>query len=885
MMKLIYNLITSPSKIIAPAIVIYMAGALCIASLPLSAQDTLITDSKGTAIPQSWLIKISMEIKNKSLPEALSYFLEETQLYLNYNDTIIPIDRRISLKVKDIPAISALLQILEDTNIEILVSKSGQIVLVKSQKVNRTKSKKKFTVSGFINDAKSGEVLSGTNIYIEKLQTGAVANVYGFYSITLPAGQYTIVCSFVGYQSKKVIILLNQNLKKNIELEPSVLSGDTINVTANAEVDFLKSTEIGVIKLAPAELRNMPVLFGEQDILKTLHLLPGVTMTREGDSGFNVRGGNSDQNLVLLDEAPVYNAFHFFGFFSVFNSDAVSSFKLMKGPSPPKYGGKLSSVLDIQMNEGNYKNYHGNIGVGSIFSRFTLEGPIKKDKSSFVISGRRTYADFFARLFGPGEVKNSSLYFYDFNLKANYRLSQNNRIFLSGYFGRDVLDINNVFRNIWGNNTGTLRWNHIFNQKLFLNSSLVFSDFAYSIKVEDEDEPDGETVEIKNNINTITLKEDFQYFPNTRSSINFGLHVSSYNFLPGDFSTTGNSPFHLQIGKRKAREGAVYLAHEWDATNRLKLNYGLRYSHFIVNGLGDSYDFSNVTDVPFIEFHQQENARYGGLEPRFTASYQLNEKIYYKFGYARNYQNIHMISRSTPGTPLDVWQPSSSRLKPQCADQVSVGYFRNLEQNTYEFSVELFYKYLRNQVDFRNGAEILTSTLFESNLVTGIGYAYGIEFFLKRKMGNLTGWIGYSLARSRRRFEELNQGKVFPTRSDRTHDFSIVASYNLNPKWNFSGNWVYFTGNALTIPYGKYAVNGHVIEAYSERNAFRMPAYHRLDISCTYTMTKGHTWNFSLYNAYGRKNAYAILIEGEDLRPEKLSLFSFVPSLSFNYIF
>jgi hypothetical protein len=854
-------------------------------SIPLSAQDTLITDSKGTAIPQSWLKKISLEIKNKSLPEALSDFSEETQLFLNYNDTIIPVDHRVSLTVENIPAITALLQMIENTNIEILVSKSGQIVLVKSQKNNSSKSKKKFTLSGFIIDAKSGEALSGTNIYIEKLQTGTVANVYGFYSITLPAGQYTIVCSFIGYQSKKLIILLNQNLKENIELESYVLPGDTINVTANAEIDYLKSTEIGVIKLAPAELKNMPVLFGEQDILKTLHMLPGVTMTREGDSGFIVRGGNSDQNLVLLDEAPVYNAFHFFGFFSVFNSDAVSNFKLMKGPSPPKYGGKLSSVLDIQMNEGNYKNYHGNIGVGSIFSRFTLEGPIVKDKSSFIISSRRTYADFFARLFGPGEVKNSSLYFYDFNIKANYRLSQNDRFFLSGYFGRDVLDFNDVFRNVWGNNTATLRWNHLFDQKLFLNSSLVFSDFAYSIRVEEEDQADQEIVEIKNNINTLTLKEDFEYFPNTRNSFNFGVHLSSYNFLPGDFSTTGSSSFYLRIGKRKAREGAVYLAHEWEATNRLKLNYGLRYTYFIINGLGDSHNFLDVTDVPFIEFHQQENASYGGLEPRFTANYHVNETIYYKFGYARNYQNIHMISRSTPGTPLDVWQPSSSRLKPQCADQVSVGYFRNLKQNTYNFSVELFYKYLRNQVDFKNGAEILTSTLFESNLVSGIGYAYGIEFLLRRKVGNLTGWIGYSLSKSRRRFEELNQGKIFPTRSDRTHDFSIITSYNLNHKWNFSANWVYFTGNALTIPYGKYIVNDQIIEAYSPRNAFRMPAYHRLDIGCTYTMAKGHTWNFSLYNAYGRKNAYAIIMEGEDLRPEKLALFSVVPSLSFNYKF
>lgn len=853
--------------------------------IALSAFVEQETDSRGTPVPQMWLKEVSFEVTRTSLRNALSDFSRQSGLYLNFTDSIIPDDYNISINEKNIPAIKILQKILQNTGLEFIVSQSQQIILVISQKKQNKARNTTYTISGFIVDAQTGEVLSGADVSVKDIFTGTSSNIYGFYSLTLPAGDYTLEYSYLGYSSQTVKVNLDKNIRRSVELTGGVLTADTITVTANSEEDFLKSTEVGTIRLSPKELKTTPVLFGEQDILKALHLLPGVTLTREGDSGFNVRGGDSDQNLVLLDEAPVYNAFHFFGFLSVFNSDAVKDFKLIKGPAPPKYGGKLSSVLDIQMNEGNYKEYNGNISIGSIFSRFRLEGPIKKDKSSFIISGRRTYADVFVRLLGPDDVKNSALYFYDFNIKTNYRASQTDRVYLSGYFGQDVLDINDVLSNNWGNQTATLRWNHVFNQKLFLNSSLILSNFSYNIKVDEDDSEDENSVEVKNRITAVTLKEDYQYYLNTHNTFDFGLQLTSYSFLPGDFSATGNGAFYLQIGKRKAREIAAYSAHEWQATDLLKLNYGLRYSYFLIDGRGDFYDFSDVTDVPSIDFHDQESAGYGGFEPRITANYQLNATTNYKFGYARNYQNIHMISKSTPGTPLDVWQPSSSRLKPQYSDQVSVGYFRNLRHNTYNLSLELFYKSLRNQVDFKNGAEILTSTLFESNLVYGTGYAYGIELLIRRKFGKLTGWLGYSLSKTRRKFEEINQGKSFPPKFDRTHDFSIVTSYRLNDRWTLAANWVYFTGNAMTIPYGKYAVNGQIIEAYSERNAYRMPAYHRLDFSCTYTMKKGHTWNFSLYNAYGRKNAYAILMETDSSGPEKLSLFSFVPSLSFNYNF
>ncbi len=858
-----------------------MIALLCVSLIP--AQDTLITDSQGKQVPDFLLKKISIDFENMLLGDALTNYAINTKFYLNYNENIIPFDQSVSLKLNDVPAIIVLQKLLEGTNINFIVSKSGQIILVSSQV--RTKSKN-YTISGFISDAETGEALIGTNIYVEALHAGCTSNVYGFYSLTVPAGQYPLIYSYIGYETKMIEIQLNQNTKQNVELIPNAFSADTIVVTANAEENVVKSTEIGTIKLTPQKLSDIPAFLGEQDILKTLHLLPGVTMIREGDSGFNVRGGNSDQNLVLLDEAPVYNAFHFFGFFSVFNSDAIKNVKLIKGPAPPKYGGKLSSVLDIQMNEGNLKEFRGNGGIGTIFSRLTLEGPIKKGISSYIVSARRTYADVFTHLFGNNEVKNSSLYFYDFNLKTNYRLSEIDRLFISGYFGQDVLGYSGIFRNSWGNKTATIRWNHIFSDKLFLNSSAIYSNFKYGVKVEpEEDSQDDETIELENNINAFTLAEDFQYFLNAKNTFNFGLQYVFYNFLPGKAAVTGESPFNLTAGKRKANNLSFYAAHEFEATTRMKINYGLRYSYFLADRVKDTYDFSQINDPPSIEFQGNENITFRGAEPRITVNYKLNEQSSVKLGYARNYQYIHQISNSTSGTPLDVWQPSSSNIRPQRADQMSLGYFRNLDNNSWELSVESFYKKMQHLVDFKNGANIFFSTFFGSDLVFGNGKSYGIEFLLKKNLGKLTGWMGYSLAKSDRKFSEINQGKPFPPKFDRTHDFSIVAMYKINPKWTLAATWVYYTGNAVTIPFGKYQIAGQILEAYSDRNAYRLPAYHRMDINFTYTTRKGHTWNLSLYNAYGRRNTYALLFRDDEPDPLRLALFSFVPSISYNFKF
>jgi hypothetical protein len=844
------------------------------------AQNNYPSDSTDISMPKCLQKNISINYDGIPLKNVLIEFVERTKCYLNYNENIIPKSHKVFVKLHDVSAAIALQNILYNSGINFVITHGGQIVLVKNKVAPQ-----KYTISGFISDVESGEALVGTNVYMENTQVGCISNVYGFYSLTLPAGYYKLVYSNMGYKIKKIPFELNKNILKNVELLTNILAGDTIQVVSNTEDNLLKSTEIGSIKLSPKELSKTPVIFGEQDILKTIQLLPGITLSREGDSGFHVRGGNSDQNLVLLDEAQVYNAFHFFGFFSVFNSDAIKDLKIFKGPYPSKYGGKLSSVLDIQMKEGNLKKFAGNGGVGLIFSRLTLEGPIVPNKSSFIVSARRTYADLFTGLASAEYAKKSSLYFYDFNLKTNFWLTQKNRLYLSGYFGRDVLGFSEIFRNSWGNETATIRWNHLFNDKLFSNTSLIFSNFSYAMKVEPEENTNDGAVKIENQINAVTIKEDFQYFYDTYNTFEFGGQYVFYNFLPGKISENGRYAWKVQIGERIAREGSIYFNHELKVLDRLKLNYGLRYSNFFVKRFGDSYNFIDTEDIPVVDFGRKENASYGGLEPRITANLEWDEISSFKIGYARNYQNIHSTSNSTSGTPLDIWQPSSSRLKPQRADQISLGYYRSLGNKEYELSFEWFYKDMQNQVDFKNGANIYFSTLMESELVFGTGSSYGIEFLLKKKLGNLTGWLGYSIAKAERKFDEINRGKPFPPKHDRTHDLSIVSMYKFNYKWTLAANWIYYTGNAVTIPYGKYQVNGKIIYAYTERNAFRMPAYHRLDLSLTYTTQNGHNWNLSLYNAYGRKNAYTILFRNDDRKPLKLSLFSFLPSLSYNFKF
>lgn len=747
-------------------------------------------------------------------------------------------------------------------------------------------AQEKFTISGYIRDASTGEELIGANVYIESISAGGSANVYGFYSITIPSGEYTVTYSYMGYETLQVQINLNKNIRQNSELASEVLTGETIVVTAETADKNVKSVEMSAIEINPIKIEPVPVLLGEQDILKTIQLLPGIKSAGEGNSGFYVRGGGSDQNLILLDEAPVFSASHLLGFFSVFNSDAIKDVKLFKGSAPAEYGGRLSSVLDLKMNEGNSKEYAFSGGVGLISSRLTFQGPIVKDKGSFIISGRRTYADLFLKL--TEDLTDIQLYFYDLNMKANYRFGMNNRLFLSGYFGRDVFYMTGSQGSNWGNSTFTLRWNHLFSDQLFSNTSLIYSNYDYEIKVGDVNRFPDVSAAIRN----YNLKSDFQYFANTQNTLKYGLNLIHYTFIPGEVAASEkNAVNYKKIEDKYALESDVYVSHEWDIISRLKINYGLRYSMFTVLGPGMVYSFDQgeTTDTT-IYAGGDVIKRYAELEPRFSLNYLLEASSSFKISYARNRQYIHLLSNSTSGMPVDLWHPSSKIVKPGIAEQVALGYFQNFAGNNYETSIELYYKDLQNQVDYKNGAEVLMNEKVESQLVFGKGWAYGVELFIKKKFGKLNGWIGYTWSKSEREFEQINNGNAFPARQDRTHDISVVAMYEPNKKWTFSVSWVYHTGGAVTFPSGKYIVDEHTVNYYTERNGYRMPAYHRLDIGATLHFKNESSLNFAIYNVYARRNAYTISFRKNENDPTKteavrMALFSIVPSITYNFKF
>ncbi len=754
-------------------------------------------------------------------------------------------------------------------------------------------AQQKHTISGYIKDAETGEELIGVTIFIKELKTGGITNVYGFYSITIPEGRYKIEYSYIGFVTQNFEINLVQSIKNNVLLLPATTELEEIVITSEAADKNIKSAEMGIVKLNPKDINTIPVLFGEQDILKTIQLMPGVQSAGEGNSGFYVRGGGSDQNLILLDEAPVYNASHLLGFFSVFNSDAIKDMKLYKGNAPAEYGGRLSSVLDIKMNEGNSKRFSTSGGIGLISSRLTIEAPIVKDKGSFIISGRRTYADLFLNFSSDELQKNTTLYFYDLNMKANYRIGEKDRIFLSGYFGRDVFGFSDRMKFDWGNLTTTLRWNHLFNDKLFLNSSLIYSKYNYVIGFSGM----GNLIDITSGIEDFNLKEDFQYFINPKNTLKFGFNCIYHTFMPGEISSDDDGFVNSKIIDEKyALENAAYISHEFEVSNLLKITYGLRYSNFTVIGPGNVFSFNENDEIIDSTFYDNKEIikNYGYFEPRISASYMLNEKSSVKASFSRNAQYIHLLSNSTSSSPTDLWLPSSSIIKPQICDQLALGYFRNFKENVFETSVEIYYKDMQNQIDYQNGADILLNEKVESQLVFGTGRAYGIELFIKKKTGKLNGWIGYTLSRTERTFDEINEANWFPSKQDRTHDISIVGIYNLSKKWTFSATWVYNTGNAVTFPSGKYVIDGLTIPLYTDRNGYRMPDYHRLDLGVTLKSQKEKkyesSWNFSVYNAYARKNAYSIDFRENENDPTKteavrMALFQIVPSVTYNFKF
>ncbi|MEM8526400.1 MAG: TonB-dependent receptor [Bacteroidota bacterium] len=755
-------------------------------------------------------------------------------------------------------------------------------------------SQSKFTISGRITDASNGEDLIGATVAVTDSDgTGAMTNIYGFYSLTLEEGNYQLVYQYLGYQNKTVELDLKEDVTLDIELATNAQELEEVVVTAEREDQNITDNQGSVTRLDVKEIENVPVLFGERDVLKVVQLNPGIKSAGEGNSGFYVRGGGLDQNLILLDEAPVYNPSHLLGFFSVFNSDALKNVTVFKGGMAAEYGGRTSSVMDIRMKDGNSKEFSAEGGIGLIASRLTLEAPIVKDKGSFMISGRRTYADLFLGLSGNEDLDGTQLYFYDLNLKANYKITEKDRIFLSGYFGRDNFGFGEDFGFNWGNATGTLRWNHLFSNKLFSNTSLIYSNYDYEFSFGRGEDVIG----LGSVIEDLNIKQDFTYFPNDRNTIKFGANLIDHEIQPGNLVAGENSGFTAEDAEPKhALEGAIYLQNEQKVNDRLSLNYGLRYSLFDYRGEGPAYEFDeNGRILSQTEYEKGESIQfYHGLEPRLSANYLLDGKSSLKLGFNRNYQYIHLLSNATSSTPTDVWIPSSNNIEPQIADQISLGYFRNFSDNMFETSVEVYYKDMQNVIDYRNGANLFFNDEIEGDLVYGDGRAFGAEFYIKKTKGKLTGWISYTLSRTLRQFDEINNGEEFPARQDRIHDIAIVALYDLSPKLKLSANWVYNTGDAVTFPSGRYQIDGKVVPYYTERNGHRMPDYHRMDLGLTWITKKTErfegSWNFSIYNTYGRENAFSINFqpsEGDASQTEavQLSLFRWVPSATYNFKF
>lgn len=767
----------------------------------------------------------------------------------------------------------------------------------------------KYTVSGYVKEQKTGESLIGANVYVRETTKGAATNKYGVYSLTLDKGEYTLVISFIGYRELVQKINLSKNLTINATLEEETLLTDEVVISGERSDKNIQGAQMGTVKIPVEKIKSLPAFLGEVDILKTMQLLPGVQSAGEGNSGFYVRGGGPDQNLILLDEANVYNATHLFGFFSVFNADIIKDVNLIKGGMPANYGGRLSSVVDIAMKDGNNRKFQVEGGVGLIASRIALQGPIKKDTSSFIISARRTYIDMLIKPFMDDieklkKAKGSGYHFYDLNAKLNYRFSDRDRIFLSGYYGRDVFTYVNPKKSFkvnipWGNATGSLRWNHQFNEKIFMNTTAIFSDYQFEFGAEQDD------FEFKlfSGIRDYNVKTDFTYMPVIRHNIGFGANYTFHTFIPSSVSARiGGTTFDSgDIKKLFAHDAAVYVTDDFDLSDKIKIAGGLRGSFFSQVGPFDRYlkdAFGNTTDTVVYK-KNQSIVSYRNLEPRLSLRYSLNMKSSVKFSYTRNYQYVHLASVSSVSLPTDLWIPSTDLIRPQFATQYAAGYFRNFFDNTWETSVELYYKEMKNQIDYKDGQtpeDGLTDNV-DYSFTSGTGISYGVEFFIKKRLGKITGWTGYTLAKTTRRFPDINNGIEYPAKYDRRHDLSNIVSYELNKKWTFSAVFVYATGNAMTLPIGRYLIDGRPINQYGERNSFRMAPYHRMDVSATYQHKKTEkfesSWNFSIYNIYCRYNPYFIYFEDEgdiqfltsNPRAKQVSLFPIIPSVTWNFKF
>ena len=761
-----------------------------------------------------------------------------------------------------------------------------------------TDPSKKLSLSGFTKEKKSGEELFGTMVYVEELKSGAVSNAYGFYSISLDPGKYHIRVSAVGYKTQKIEIDLADNKKLDFEMEnieeqlkEVVVKGERANVN-------ITKNEMSVSKLEMRSIKKIPALMGEVDVIKAVQLLPGVQATSEGGSGFSVRGGSSDQNMIILDEANVYNASHLLGFFSVFNNDAIQEIKLYKGDMPASSGGRLASLLDVRMKNGNQKEFKGTAGIGLISSRLTLEGPIGNGNTSYLISGRRSYLDLFLPLASNPDIKNNTLYFYDTNLKINTKLNENNRLFLSGYFGRDVFK-NNFAQMGFGNQTFTLRWNHLYSDKLFMNTSVIYSSYDYMLGTSPGK---AESFQWKARLSDYVAKMDYNWFLNPENEVKFGASASLHNINPGEVAGEGSKSMYnnFKLNDKKSLEYGIYLSNDQKIGSNLSIKYGIRYSLFSNQGLDTVYQYNQQFDTIGHKVYTKGDIfnLIGGFEPRVGANYIIDDVSSVKASYSRTRQYIQLAQNSSGGTPLDVWFSASPNVKPQIADQFAIGYFRNFADHTIEGSVEVFYKDMQNTIDFKDHAVLLLNKMMEGELRFGSSKAYGAEFLLKINKEKLNGWISYTYSKSTRKMDDIsvNKGMSYSAPYDKPHNVAVVLNYLLSPRVTVSANWVYSTGMPYTSPAGRAEIGGKVLPIYSDRNENRYPDYHRLDLALSLEGKKkeGRRWQgewvFSVYNAYGRKNAWAINFVPETDNPEKTYaektyLFSIIPSVTYNLNF
>jgi hypothetical protein len=771
-------------------------------------------------------------------------------------------------------------------------------------------AQEKFTLSGTVRDSQSNETLIGVNVIVPEIQSGTMTNEYGFYSITLPKGTYKIQVSYLGFKNVTETIALNTDVVKNFQLTEADESLDEVVITENIEKLNIRKPQMSVNALSINTIKQMPVVLGEVDVIKSITLLPGVTNAGEGSSGFNVRGGSADQNLILLDEATIFNSSHLFGFFSVFNPDAIKDIKLYKGGIPAKYGGRVSSVLDIYQKEGNSSKFNMNGGIGLISSRLLAEGPIKKDKGSFLFGGRSSYVHLFLPLFDIDNVA----YFYDLNTKLSYRLNERNNIFLSGYFGRDVFELADSFENTYGNTVVNFRWNHLFSDQLFSNLSLIYSDYYYGLKL------DFVEFDWESGIRNFNLKYDFKHYINNNFKLEYGLNSMYYKFNPGEINPTtessGINPFKL-IDKY-AFENAIYLDAEHKLSNKLSVSYGARFSTFHRLGQDELNIYEDDNPVIFNEdlgiyekaeplgtesFSRSDVIEsFSNIEPRFAIAYQLNDNASVKASYNRMSQYLHLLSNTNSPTPLDVWTPSGKYVKPQLLDQVALGYFKTFKDNLFSLEVETFYKTIKNRIDYIDGADLIANNAIEQVILNGEARAYGMEILFRKNEGKLKGWLAYTLSKSEQQTpgrtqteNGINNGKWYNTPFDKTHDISLTASYELNKKWTLNSNFIFQTGQPTTFPNSQYEFNGIVVPNYETRNSSRLPSYHRLDVSANYNPNpnsnkrfKGE-WVFGIYNIYNRRNATNITFRENRITGTneaiRLAIFGIVPSVSYNFKF